>query len=77
VTGNYFDEKSIEQIANHAWNGNIREMENRVERAVILLRTIIYVSGFRANNVQTQPPVPSDEKILLKKTTNISKTAEN
>jgi transcriptional regulator with PAS, ATPase and Fis domain len=26
-TDNYFDEKSIEQIANHAWNGNIREME--------------------------------------------------
>jgi DNA-binding NtrC family response regulator len=27
VTGNYFDEKALKQIANHAWNGNIREME--------------------------------------------------
>jgi DNA-binding NtrC family response regulator len=32
-----FSEKALEQIAKHAWNGNIREMENRIERAVILM----------------------------------------
>lgn len=31
-----FDEKALSQIEKHAWNGNIREMENRIERAVIL-----------------------------------------
>ena len=31
-----FNEKALEQIEKHAWNGNIREMENRIERAVIL-----------------------------------------
>lgn len=31
-----FDEKALEQIEKHAWNGNTREMENRIERAIIL-----------------------------------------
>lgn len=31
-----FSEKALEQMEKHAWNGNIREMENRIERAVIL-----------------------------------------
>ena len=31
-----FDEKALEQIEKHAWNGNIREMENKIKRAVIM-----------------------------------------
>src|SRR6476660_2267647 len=31
-----FDEKALNRIEKHAWNGNIRELENRIERAVIL-----------------------------------------
>jgi DNA-binding NtrC family response regulator len=31
-----FEPAALRQIALHSWNGNIREMENRIERAVIL-----------------------------------------
>ncbi len=83
-----FDEKALEQIEKHAWNGNIREMENRIERAVILCEnnTILrsdldleIVTSFDENSEDFQL---SDiekiaiEKVLLKNEFNISKSAE-
>lgn len=83
-----FDEKALEQIANHAWNGNIREMENRIERAVILCENnYITVSDLDLEQITTYEDNQDDiqlsavektaiEKILLKNNNNISKTAE-
>lgn len=82
-----FDEKALKQIKNHAWNGNIREMENRIERAVILCENhIIKASDLDLEQItpyQNQEDVPlSDiekstiEKVLTKNDYNISKSAE-
>lgn len=83
-----FDEKALEQIANHAWNGNIREMENRVERAVILCENnYITVSDLDLEQITMYEDNQADiqlsavektaiEKILFKNNNNISKTAE-
>ncbi|TWH99088.1 DNA-binding NtrC family response regulator [Flavobacterium tiangeerense] len=84
----YFDEKALEQISKHAWNGNIREMENRVERAVILCENnYITVSDLDLEQITMYEDNQDDiqlsaiektaiEKILLKNNNNISKTAE-
>ena len=83
-----FDEKSLEQIEKHAWNGNIRELENRIERAVILCENNhITVSDLDLEQITTYEDNPDDiqlsaieksavEKMLLKNNNNISKTAE-
>jgi DNA-binding NtrC family response regulator len=83
-----FDEKALEQIAKHAWNGNIREMENRIERAVILCENNhITVFDLDLEQITTYEDNQDDiqlsavektaiEKILLKNNNNISKTAE-
>lgn len=83
-----FDEKALEQIAKHAWNGNIREMENRIERAVILCENNhITVSDLDLEQITAYEDNQDDmqlsavektaiEKILLKNNNNISKTAE-
>lgn len=83
-----FDEKAMEQIEKHAWNGNIREMENRIERAVILCENNhITVSDLDLEQITTYEENQDDiqlsavektaiEKILFKNNNNISKTAE-
>ncbi|NMH25437.1 sigma-54-dependent transcriptional regulator [Flavobacterium solisilvae] len=82
-----FSEKALEQIEKHAWNGNIREMENRIERAVILCENnIISASDLDLEFVTTfenRDDIPlSDmekitiEKVLVKHDYNISKSAE-
>ncbi|MGO4906062.1 sigma-54-dependent transcriptional regulator [Flavobacterium sp. W20_MBD1_R3] len=83
-----FEEKVLEKIENHAWNGNIREMENRIERAVILCENNrITVSDLDLEQITTYEENQEDiqlsaieksavEKILLKNNNNISKTAE-
>jgi DNA-binding NtrC family response regulator len=83
-----FDEKALEQIAKHAWNGNIREMENRIERAVILCENnYITVSDLDLEQITAYDDNQDDmqlsavektaiEKILFKNNNNISKTAE-
>nr|WP_315150755.1 sigma-54 dependent transcriptional regulator [uncultured Flavobacterium sp.] len=83
-----FDEKALEQIAKHAWNGNIREMENRIERAVILCENnLITVSDLDLEQITAYEDNQDDiqlsavektaiEKILFKNNNNISKTAE-
>ncbi|KAF2333262.1 sigma-54-dependent transcriptional regulator [Flavobacterium daemonense] len=82
-----FDKKVLEQIEKHAWNGNIREMENKIERAIILCENNkITVSDLDLEQI-TEYENPDDiqlssvekatvEKALLKHNNNISKTAE-
>ena len=83
-----FDSKVIEQIEKHAWNGNIREMENRIERAVILCENNkITVSDLDLEKITKYEETLEDaqlssiekatvEKALLKNNNNITKTAE-
>jgi len=83
----FFSGKALEQIEKHAWNGNIREMENRIERAVILCEDqTISASDLDLEHVTTyenREDIPlSDiekntiEKVLSKHQYNISKSAE-
>ena len=82
-----FDQKAIMQMQKHAWNGNIREMENRLERAVILCENnVITVSDLDLNNIvehsKNDDSQLSDiekmtiEKVLRKHEFNISKSAD-
>ena len=83
-----FDKKVPEQIEKHAWNGNIREMENKIERAVILCENnTITVADLDLENITAYEENPDDiqlssvekaaiEKVLHKNNNNISKTAE-
>jgi DNA-binding NtrC family response regulator len=82
-----FSEKALEQIEKHAWNGNIREMENRIERAVILCENnTISASDLDLEQItafENRDDIPlSDrekmtiEKVLAKHDYNISKSAE-
>ncbi|MFH6987790.1 sigma-54-dependent transcriptional regulator [Flavobacterium collinsii] len=83
-----FDKKVLEQIEKHAWNGNIREMENKIERAVILCENNkINTSDLDLEIITPYDENPDDiqlssvekaavEKALLKNNNNISKTAE-
>lgn len=82
-----FDEKALIQIENHAWNGNIREMENRIERAVILCENNTIKAAdldlelitkyenhdeFQLSDIEKV----AIEKVLIKNENNISKSAE-
>lgn len=83
-----FDSKSLEQIEKHAWKGNIREMENRIERAVILCEN----NTINASDLDLEIITPADEntddfqlsdiekiaieKVLVKNEFNISKSSE-
>lgn len=82
-----FSEKALDQIEKHAWNGNIREMENRIERAVILCENnTISASDLDLEQItafENRDDIPlSDrekitiEKVLAKHDYNISKSAE-
>lgn len=83
-----FDEKALIQMDRHAWNGNIREMENRIERAVILCEN----NCIKIADLDLEEIIPhfnssddiqlSDlekntiERVLAKNNYNISKSAE-
>lgn len=82
-----FETDALERIAMYSWNGNIREMENKIERAVILCENnIITLSDLDLNDIivhETNDDVQlSDiektiiEKVLQKHNFNISKSAE-
>ncbi|MGO4771293.1 sigma-54-dependent transcriptional regulator [Flavobacterium sp. W22_SRS_FK3] len=83
-----FDKKVLEQIEKHAWNGNIREMENKIERAVILCENnkitvsdldleIVTPYEDKSDDIQLSSVEKATvEKALLKNNNNISKTAE-
>lgn len=82
-----FDADALTRISLHSWNGNIREMENRIERAVILCdNNTITAADLDLENISTLP-VKEDaqladvekatiEKVLQKHSFNISKAAE-
>lgn len=83
-----FQEKALENMTHHNWNGNIREMENRIERAVILCEdNTITVSDLDLITITPITETDDDlqlsdlekrtiEKTLAKHHYNISKTAE-
>ena len=82
-----FDQNVLEKIQNHSWNGNIREMENRMERAVILCENDIITSADLDLEIVTSKMTNDDlqlsdvektaiEKTLKKFSFNISKSAE-
>ena len=82
-----FDEKALIQIEKHAWNGNIREMENRIERAVILCEDNVIKTTDLDLETITKFEISDEfqlsdiekvaiEKVLLKNENNISKSAE-
>ncbi len=82
-----FVPEALTQIERHAWNGNIREMENRIERAVILSDNgIITLADLDLDEIieteATHDTHLSDmektaiERALQKHCNNISKTAE-
>lgn len=83
-----FDEEALEQIQKHSWNGNIREMENRIERAVILCESnTITISDLDLEMISIIEETHEDrhlmdiekatiEKVLQKHNYNISKSAD-
>lgn len=82
-----FESDALERIAMHSWNGNIREMENKIERAIILCENnIITLSDLDLNDIpvlETNDDVQladiekaTIEKVLQKHNFNISKSAE-
>ncbi|WP_396149569.1 sigma-54-dependent transcriptional regulator [Flavobacterium sp.] len=83
-----FEEKALEQIQKNAWKGNIREMENRIERAVILCENntiksadldldVINFSPFEMEEMPLSDIEKiSIEKVLYRNNFNISKSAE-
>jgi len=83
-----FDKKVPQHIEKHAWNGNIREMENKIERAVILCENNkITIADLDLETITAYEDNPDDiqlssvekaavEKALFKNNNNISKTAE-
>lgn len=83
-----FEDQALEQIQKHAWNGNIREMENRIERAVILcenntitisdldLETISPIEEANEDRYLMDIEKATIEKVLQKHNYNISKSAD-
>lgn len=83
-----FDAKALEQIEKHAWKGNIRELENKIERAIILCdNNCIKSSDLDLELITTFDENHDDfqlsdiekttiEKVLAKHNNNITKSAE-
>lgn len=82
-----FQADALERIAIHSWNGNIREMENKIERAVILCENNIitlsdldlkYITVHETNDDVQLSDIEKTtiEKVLQKHNFNISKSAE-
>lgn len=82
-----FDPQALRQIERHAWNGNIRELENRIERAVILCdNDVITTADLDLENIAENTGVNAAQlsdlekntidKVLQKHNFNISKAAD-
>jgi DNA-binding NtrC family response regulator len=83
-----FEESALTKIQQHAWNGNIREMENRIERAIILCENnSISASDLDLDEITSYDKSNDDlqlsdiekntiERVLAKNNQNISKSAE-
>lgn len=82
-----FDEEAIEKIKSHAWRGNIREMQNKIERAVILCEDdVINATDLDLTSIDPVATETNDlqlndieqlaiEKALIKHHYNISRAA--
>ena len=82
------EQNALSKIEEHAWNGNIREMENKIERAVILcdnncisvadldLEEIIPYNDNKDDFQLSDIEKNTIEKVLFKNNQNISKSAE-
>jgi len=83
-----FAPTALDQIEKHAWNGNIREMQNRIERAIILCdNNTITISDLDLDVITNFVSTSDDfqlsdmeksaiEKVLAKNNFNISRSAE-
>ena len=82
-----FEKDALELIKKYSWNGNIREMENKIERAVILCdNNCIKVSDLDLDAISgdsflEESPLEeleknTIEKVLIKNNFNISRSAE-
>ena len=83
-----FEQDALTKMEQHAWNGNIREMENRIERAIILCENnSILASDLDLDEITSYDETQDDlqlseiekntiEKVLAKNNQNISKSAE-
>ena len=83
-----FEQDALTKMEQHAWNGNIREMENRIERAIILCENnSIFASDLDLDEITSYDETQDDlqlseiekntiEKVLAKNNQNISKSAE-
>jgi len=82
-----FEPDALKKIGLHAWNGNIREMENRIERAVILCDNntltvadldLEQVTGLPAHDEVQLSDIERNtiERALQKHSYNISKAAD-
>jgi len=82
-----FESLALQQIQKHVWKGNIRELENRIERAVILCdNNYITIADLDLESIveiaEVQDAQLSDiekttiEKVLQKHDFNISRAAE-
>lgn len=83
-----FEQDALTKIKQHSWNGNIREMENRIERAIILCENnSISASDLDLDEITSYDESQDDlqlseiekntiEKVLAKNNQNISKSAE-
>lgn len=83
-----FEQDALTKMEQHAWNGNIREMENRIERAIILCENnsisasdldLDEITSYEANQDDLQlSEIEKNtiEKVLAKNNQNISKSAE-
>ncbi len=83
-----FEQNALSKIEQYRWNGNIREMENRIERAIILCENnCISVSDLDLEEIIPFNDNQDDlqlsdiekntiEKVLFKNNQNISKSAE-
>lgn len=83
-----FDANALQQIALHSWNGNVREMQNRIERAVILCENntitvadldLSHITGTITKDEAQLADIEKAtiEKSLQKHNFNISKAAED
>jgi DNA-binding NtrC family response regulator len=66
VTG--FSKEAAQKLENHQWKGNVRELENAIERAVVLSSTQI----LQTNDLPTEDAFQSNQNSLIQDTSSSS-----